>query len=82
MDHQTPFIGLGNNPEGPDLPIGLGMRLAQDPDALDGFGLLNNERRERLISYIQSGATGEDAQLRIERALDALRHGVDPDLLR
>ncbi|MDR0325982.1 MAG: YdeI/OmpD-associated family protein [Oscillospiraceae bacterium] len=74
----NPFIGIGHNPEGPDLPLGLGMRLAQEPRAMDTFGTLNEGQKTQVISYIQAASTGDDAQNRIETAVTSLREGRLP----
>jgi uncharacterized protein YdeI (YjbR/CyaY-like superfamily) len=74
----SPFIGTGNNPEGPDLPLGFGMRLAQEPGAMNMFGVLDDAAKSRIISYIQSSATGSDAENRIENAVASLRDGRIP----
>ena len=71
----SPFIGIGHNPEGPDLPLGFGMRLAQEPRAMDAFGELSEERKAQVVSYIQSSVTGDDAKDRIETAVSSLRDG-------
>ena len=76
MDQDRPFIGMGNNPEGPDLPLGLSMRLAQEPDAIDGFGNLTTAQKEGLINYIKESETGVDAQMRIEEAIESLKEGT------
>jgi hypothetical protein len=73
MNQDTPFIGVGRNPEGPDLPLGFGMLLAQEPDAISRYGALTNEQKTQVIHYIQSGATGEDARNRIANAVIGLR---------
>lgn len=75
MAENRPFIGVGHNPEGPDLPLGFGMLLAQEPSAITRYGQLTNEQKTSVISYIQSGATGEDARNRIANAVIGLRDG-------
>lgn len=72
--HDT-FIGIGHNPDGPDLPLGFGMRLAQEPEAQEAFGRLSKEGKASLIGYIQSCATGEEAQTRIDNAVRQLKEG-------
>ncbi|MCL2512529.1 MAG: YdeI/OmpD-associated family protein [Oscillospiraceae bacterium] len=67
------FIGIGHNPGGPDLPLGLGMQLAQDPQAMDAFGKLTKQQKTDMISYIQQSVTGEDAENRIISAVNRLR---------
>jgi len=73
MDEKAPFIGMGRNPEGPDLPLGFGMLLSQEPAAISRYGELTNEQKSSVIRYIQSGATGEDAKNRIANAVIGLR---------
>ena len=75
MDQDKPFIGVGHNPEGPDVPLGFGMLLAQEPEAISHYGALSNDQKASVIRYIQSGATGEDAKNRIANAVVGLRDG-------
>lgn len=75
MAEKTPFLGTGRNPEGPDLPLGFGMLLAQEPEAVTRYGQLTNEQKSSVIRYIQSGVTGEDAKNRIANAVYGLRDG-------
>jgi len=82
MNENRPFIGMGNNPQGPDLPLGLSMRLAHEPDAINGFGNLSDERKTKLIGYIKDSGTGIEAQTHIERAIEALKMGRGPEALR
>jgi uncharacterized protein YdeI (YjbR/CyaY-like superfamily) len=77
MSNNT-FIGTGRNPEGPDLPLGFGMRLAQEPRAMDTYGTLSDGQKAQVIGYIQASASGDDAQRRIETAVTSLRDGVLP----
>ena len=70
--NNTPFIGTGKNPDGPDLPLGLGMQLAQNPKAMATFGKMSTAQKSRLIGHIQDASTGEDAKSRIERTVNAL----------
>lgn len=74
MNHDV-WVGMGPNPDGPDLPLGLGMRLAQDPMALSTFGKMTNEQKNDLIAYIQAATTGDDVKQRITEALNRLRSG-------
>ena len=66
------FIGIGRNLNGPDLPLGLGMQLAQDPKAMDAFGRMSKAQRSGLISYIQGAKTGSEAQSRIAETVNKL----------
>ncbi|MDR0292564.1 MAG: hypothetical protein LBH95_00220 [Oscillospiraceae bacterium] len=72
------FIGIGRNPDGVDLPLGLGMRLAQEPRAMETFGALDEAQRNRVVDYIQAAVTGGDAKDRIETAVCSLRDGHLP----
>lgn len=54
------------------LPIGFGMRLAQDLKAMEHFAALSREEKESMISYIQGGKTGEEAEERVEMAIKQL----------
>lgn len=69
------FIGIGVNPDGPDLPLGLGMQLAQSPKAMDTFGRMSNAQKSSVIGYIKSAATGDDAKNRIEEAVQLMSQG-------
>lgn len=73
MERNEPFIGVGHNPEGPDLPLGLGMQLAQEPAAITAFGKLNPDQKANVVRYIQACSTGEDAKARIEAAVEHLK---------
>jgi len=74
MEHQT-FIGTGHNPDGPDLPLGLGMQLAQNPQAMQAFGRMSNAQKSELIAYVQGAATGNDAKARMREVLRRLDKG-------
>jgi uncharacterized protein YdeI (YjbR/CyaY-like superfamily) len=74
----SPFIGTGHNPEGVDLPLGFGMRLAQEPRAMDTFGILDEAGKARVVSYIQAATNGDEAKNRIETAVNSLSHGQIP----
>jgi uncharacterized protein YdeI (YjbR/CyaY-like superfamily) len=70
-----PFIGIGHNPDGPDLPVGLGMQLAQEPQAMETFGEMSNSQKETAIQYIQSSVTGEDTKIRMAEVVEKLKNG-------
>ena len=84
MAHSTPdnlnnaFVGMGRNPdpEMPDIPIGLGMRIADNPAAMASFSKLGKEQKKQLIHYVQSAGTGDDASRRIRKAVDSLAQGT------
>lgn len=72
---EQPFIGMGHNPEPdvPDIPLGLGMALAQDMGALSYFGGLSPQQKTAVIHYVQGGSTGDDAKERIRSAVEMMR---------
>jgi len=72
MDREV-FIGTGHNPDGPDLPLGFGMQLAQEPKALQAYGNLSNSEKETVINYIQSSTSGDDAKNRIMESISRLK---------
>lgn len=76
MDQQGTFIGMGSNPNGPDLPIGFSMQLAQEPQAVVNYGRLSKEQQASVIRYIQGSTTGEGAENRIAQAVQSLKDGA------
>ena len=62
--------------EEPDMPLGLGLRIAQDVRAMQAFSALSDERRQQLIGYVQAATTGEDAKARIRNAVSMLSRGA------
>jgi len=69
------FIGTGRNPNGPDLPLGFGMGLAQNPDAMETYASLTNAEKTSVIRYVQSGQTGDEAKSKIAEAVQRLAEG-------
>jgi len=76
--YKEPFIGAGHNPEGPDMPLGFGMLLAQDPQATQAYGKLEANDKEAVIRYIQDVKTGDEAKAHIKNALSCLHNGQMP----
>ncbi len=68
------FVGLGKNPDpgGLDMPIGFGMELYQNSDALHCFAALSQGERNDIIQYIEKSKTGEEAKQRINNAVENL----------
>lgn len=68
------FIGTGKNPnqDEPDIPLGLGMELAQSPTAMDAFGRLSGVQKTEMIRHIQASSTGSEAKERIAQAVRSL----------
>jgi len=67
------YTGIGINPDGPDLPLGFGMRLAESSEAVKNYAAMNKDEQTRLIKYIQGGETGDEAARRIAAALNGLQ---------
>ena len=57
------------------MPIGLMFSLAQHQQAMRNFSLLDDKQQEAVIQYVESSATGEDAQKRIQNAVENLEKG-------
>lgn len=70
--NDSTFIGMGTNPEGPDLPQGFGMQLSQNPKALNAFAKMPNDQKNALIRGMQGATTGEDAAARMANAIEQL----------
>ena len=68
------FVGIGKNPDpgGLDMPIGFGMALYQNSNALHCFSALSQDEKNNIIKYIESSTTGEDAKKRINEAVSNL----------
>lgn len=58
------------------LPVGLGMRLALDMQAMTNFVNLPDERKQQLVDYIEGSTTGDDAKTRVTEVVSNL-HGGD-----
>ncbi len=78
MANKDRFIGMGHNPNPnvPDIPLGLGMALFQEQSARSAFENLSDGEKTRLIGYIQSSATGEDARHRINTTVENLKNNT------
>lgn len=57
------------------LPVGLGMRLALDMEAMTNFVNLPEEGKKQLVSYIESSTTGEEAKNRVTEVVSNLHKG-------
>ena len=53
QDHNSsvPFVGSENFSEGPEIPMGLGMALAQNLNAMNRFASLPEEKRREIIAH-------------------------------
>ena len=72
------FIGMGPNPNPnvPDIPLGLGMQLAQNPQAFAAFGQLSDTKKTDLINNIKSAHTGDEAEEKIYKTISDLEEGA------
>lgn len=59
-----------------ELPIGLGMRLMQDRTAMDRYTALSDAEKKSILSYVEGGSTGEDAQERVATTVKSLHDGI------
>ena len=68
------FVGIGKNPDpaGLDMPLGFGMALYQNSNALHCFAALSQDERNNIIRYIENSKTGEEAKNRIDNAVSNL----------
>ena len=68
------FIGIGPNPNPgePDLPLGFGMRLMQNAAARARFESLSPTEKQKVVAFVESGATGEEAKGLMEEAIRRL----------
>ena len=57
------------------LPVGLGMRLALDMQAMTNFSNLSDSKKQELINYIEGSTTGEDAKNRVINVMNNLHNG-------
>lgn len=54
------------------LPVGFGFRLAMDVAAMEKFAALSEQEKEELITYVQGGTTAEEAEQRVDSAIQRL----------
>lgn len=78
MNEKDSFIGMGKNPNPnvPDIPLGLGMALFQEPGARQYFESLSDSQKTKIISYVHDGnETGQEVQEKITQTIDGLKRG-------
>ena len=64
-----------SKPGAGNMPIGLMMSLAQNPEAMHNFSLLSDEEQKSVIQFVENSSTGKEAKSRIERAVQNLEAG-------
>ncbi len=57
------------------LPVGLGMRLALDMDAMKSFVNLSDQSKKELVDYIEGSTTGDEAKNRVTEVVRNLHDG-------
>lgn len=57
------------------LPVGLGMRLALDMDAMKNFVNLSDQGKKQLVDYIEGSTTGDEAKNRVTEVVRNLHSG-------
>jgi hypothetical protein len=57
------------------LPVGLGMRLALDMDAMTNFVNLPDNSKKQLVDYIEGSTTGDEAKHRVTEVVSNLHKG-------
>ena len=75
MGTNAPFVGIGKNPDGKDLPLGFGMQLAQTPEAMSTYGSLTQKQKDSIVDYIQGCTSSADARGRIDEVIRGLKDG-------
>ena len=57
------------------LPVGLGMRLALDMEAMTNFVQQSEQNKKQIVDYIESSTTGEEAKSRVTEVVRNLHNG-------
>jgi hypothetical protein len=57
------------------IPEGLGFRLALDMTAMTNYVNLSEEGKKRVVDYIQSSTSGDDARNRVTQVVSDLHKG-------
>ena len=60
-----------------EMPVGLGMQLAMNSTAMTAFGNLQEQEKSRMIQYIKSARTSEEAENHVLEVIAALENGTD-----
>ncbi|MDF2539466.1 MAG: hypothetical protein K0S76_2487 [Herbinix sp.] len=57
------------------LPVGLGMRLALDMEAMTNFVNLSEDNKQQLVNYIEGSTSGDEAKSRVTEVVSNLHKG-------
>ncbi len=58
-----------------ELPVGFGMSLAMNKQAMDYYSKLSYTNQQKIVNYIQNSNTGFEAKDRINSAVSNLSLG-------
>ncbi|MBE5821677.1 MAG: hypothetical protein E7311_03690 [Clostridiales bacterium] len=58
-----------------ELPVGFGMSLAMNKDAMDYYSKLSYDNQMKIVSYIQDNTTGFEVKNKIRNAINGLEIG-------
>lgn len=61
---------MENYVDGPEMPLGLGMALAQNMDAMNRFASMSKERQKAVIAHTHSIRSKEEMQSFVQSLLD------------
>lgn len=57
------------------LPVGLGMRLALDMEAMTHFVNMPEQSKKQVVDYIEGSTTGDEAKNRVTEVVRNLHNG-------
>lgn len=60
---------------GSQVPVGLGMKLALDMQAMTNFAKLPDVKKQELVDYIKGSTTGDEARNRVTEVVSNLHEG-------
>lgn len=61
---------MTNYANGPEIPMGLGMALAQDNGAMDYFASLSHEEQQRIIDHTHQINSRQEMQQYVNSLFD------------
>ena len=54
------------------MPVGFGMKLALDMQAMNNYASLPDQKKQELVDYIKSSTTGDEAKNRVTEVVSNL----------
>lgn len=58
-----------------EMPVGFGMKLALDMQAMNNYANLPDQNKLELIDYIKGSTTGDEAKNRVTEVVNNLHNG-------